>query len=263
MAVRCLCPNVNLTNTKADTYMVDYLFGEDDRTGYELLEEGRYEEAVDFFKDALDLHPYSSEIYAGLGHAYGEMGEYVQASRAFQEGLSLSPCDEDIWLGLAMCFLKLNRLKDADACLERLSHRLENDGEASLSLAFSFYQIEKPEEAVCYCGNVLAREPDNAEALALKSVCLQEVEGTTREVRRCMHRALLLEPERWDWMEYYANLIYEEEEYIFLCAFAGTYREVRGHLQATRVGRDQKVIKRKFYVARGCKRVSNTCDCYA
>ncbi|MDA0837698.1 MAG: tetratricopeptide repeat protein [Planctomycetota bacterium] len=209
--------------------MVDYLNGEDDLTGYELLEEGRYEEAVDFFKDALDLHPYSADVYAGLGHAYGELGEYAQASRAFQEGLKLSPCDEDIWLGLAMCFLKLNRLKDADICLDRLSLRLENDVEASLSLAFSFYQIERPEEAVSYCENVLAREPDNAEALALKSVCLQEVEGTTREVRSCMHRALLLEPARWDWMEYYANLIYEEEEYeeAFLCFDKIPLNEIR------------------------------------
>ena len=199
--------------------MVEYLSSEDDRTGYELLEEGRFEEAAHFFKSALDLRPYSSEVYAGLGHAYGEMGEYVLASRSFQEGLTLSPCDEEMWLGLAMCFLKMNRLKDADSCLDRLSFRIENDPEASLSLAFAYYQIEKPEEAVGYCRNVLAHEPDNAEALALKSVCLQEVEGTTPEVRRCMHRALLLEPTRWDWMEYYANLIYEEEEYedAFLC----------------------------------------------
>ena len=30
--------------------------------------------------------------------------------------------------------------------------------------------------------------------------------------------------------------VYSEEESLYLCAFAGTYREVRGALQATRVG---------------------------
>ena len=39
---------------------------------------------------------------------------------------------------------------------------------------------------------------------------------------------------------------YGEEEAIYLCAFAGSYREVRGALQATRVGRDQKVVKKSF-----------------
>jgi len=238
--------------------MVDYLNSEDDRTGYELLEEGRFEEAVDFFKSARELHPYSSEVFSGLGHAYGEMGEYVLASRAFQEGLALSPCDEDIWLGLAMCFLKMNRLKDADICLDHLSFRLENDVEASLSLAFSFYQIEKPEEAVRYCENVLTREPDNSEALALKSVCLQEVEGTTREVRRCMHRALLLEPTRWDWMEYYANLIYEEEEYqqAFLCFDKIPLEEIRTADSFERLIKLLKKFRKDPAKIKECKRLA-------
>ena len=59
---------------------------------------------------------------------------------------------------------------------------------------------------------------------------------------------------------------YEEEQALFLVAFANTYREVRGQLQASRVGRDQKVFnnntkqtydsrRRKFFVpGRGPKR---------
>ena len=38
---------------------------------------------------------------------------------------------------------------------------------------------------------------------------------------------------------------YEEKEAIYLCAFAGSYREVRGALQATRMGRDQKMFHDK------------------
>ena len=36
-----------------------------------------------------------------------------------------------------------------------------------------------------------------------------------------------------------------EEEALYLCSFAATYREVRGKLQANRIGRDQRVVKRK------------------
>ena len=38
---------------------------------------------------------------------------------------------------------------------------------------------------------------------------------------------------------------YEEEESVWLMAFGATYREVRRNLQATRTGRDQKVVKHK------------------
>ena len=37
---------------------------------------------------------------------------------------------------------------------------------------------------------------------------------------------------------------YSEEDTMYLCCFASSYREVRGKLQATRVGRDQKVFDR-------------------
>ena len=37
--------------------------------------------------------------------------------------------------------------------------------------------------------------------------------------------------------------IYDEDEFIYLCAFAGTYREVRGALQTTRTGRDHKKVR--------------------
>ena len=47
---------------------------------------------------------------------------------------------------------------------------------------------------------------------------------------------------------YEPDKTYEEEETIFLCAFAGTYREVRGKLQATRIGRDQKVFTKKPFL---------------
>ena len=39
------------------------------------------------------------------------------------------------------------------------------------------------------------------------------------------------------------ELVYDETSACFLTAYAGSYREVRGQLQATRVGRDQKVVQ--------------------
>ena len=38
------------------------------------------------------------------------------------------------------------------------------------------------------------------------------------------------------------DVVYDEDTAVFLTAWAGSYREVRGQLQATRKGRDQKVV---------------------
>jgi len=193
--------------------MVDYPNSDEyDRKGFELLEEGQYEEAVAVFKEASALFPYNGDIYAGLGHSYLEMGEFVHAARTYRQGLSYSPEDEDMWLGLGLCLLKLNRLKDAQACFSKVTDRLEQDPDANLSLAFAYYQAEHPDTASGYCRKAIDLEDNNAEALALLAVCVRETEGVTDEVHECMRSALAIDPERWDWMEYYANLLYEESD---------------------------------------------------
>jgi len=193
--------------------MVDYTNSDDfDRKGFELLEDGQLEEAIAVFKEAIDLYPYSADIYAGLGHAYMEMGEYVQAARAYQQGLRYSPCDEDMWFGCGLCLLRMNRLEDAESCFDRLTDRLRRDPEANLSVAFGYYELERPEIALDYFRAASDLEEDNAEALALLAICIQETQGVTEEVHECMTRALDIAPERWDWMEYYANLLYEEND---------------------------------------------------
>ena len=192
--------------------MPDYLNSDDyDRRGFEFLENGRFEEAIEVFREAIRLYPYSADLHSGLGHAYGELGEYVMASRSFQQGLYYSPCDEDMWLGLGLCYLKLNRIEDAESCIGHAEERVRSDPETCLSLAFAYYQAEMPEEAAPCCSRALEFEPDNAEALALLGVCLQETDGDLEEIHRCMATAIEFEPERWDWAEYYANFLYEEK----------------------------------------------------
>jgi len=55
----------------------------------------------------------------------------------------------------------------------------------------------------------------------------------------------LVDPEGNTLVPFETDKEYNEETAIYLCAFAGTYREIRGALQATRVGRDQKVVNQK------------------
>ncbi len=55
----------------------------------------------------------------------------------------------------------------------------------------------------------------------------------------------LVDPEGQSLCPFEPEKTYGEEEALFLCAFAGTYREVRGALQATRIGRDQKIVQKR------------------
>lgn len=191
--------------------MVQYKNSEDyERRGFELLESGRLQEAAALFRQATELFPFTGEFYSGLGQAYSEMGEYFLAARAFQKGLTYSPCDEEMWFGLGMCLLQLNRLQEAESCFERIEDRIHEDPDVLMQLAFAYYHIDCPEEAVSYCQEILERQPDHPEALAMLGVCLEETEQAPEEARQNLSRAIELQPERWDWVEYYANLLYED-----------------------------------------------------
>lgn len=194
--------------------MVDYLSSDEfDRRGYELLERGKFEEAVDYFKDALELCPYNADLYAGLGQAYGELGEYVFAARAFSEGLKLSPNDDEMLLGLGLCYLKLNRLKDARSCFEHVEDRSMRDPEVLFNLALGYFQVECPDDAVEYCQKALEMEPDHADCLALLAICYHETGEEPELVFSHLERAIELDPTRWEWIEICANLYYLEGMY--------------------------------------------------
>jgi len=53
----------------------------------------------------------------------------------------------------------------------------------------------------------------------------------------------LVDPNGTELIPFDPELEYDEADAFFLCCFAGTYREVRGKLQATRIGRDQKTFR--------------------
>ncbi|MBI2193105.1 MAG: tetratricopeptide repeat protein [Planctomycetes bacterium] len=183
--------------------------GDYERKGFELLEEGRLEEAQSLFREALRLFPFSAELYSGLGQAYSEMGEYFLASRAFHQGLILSPGDEEMWFGCGLCLIQVNRLSQAQACFRRIEERLRNDPEALMQMALTYYDVDCLEETIQICRQVLAGQPEHAEALAMLGICLQETSQSPEEAHRNLRRAIELEPERWDWVEYYANILYE------------------------------------------------------
>lgn len=80
--------------------------GERDQAYYKLgmgyLELKSYDDAVDFFDEAINLREDKAEYYTQKGIAFGRIGENIQAIEAFEKALSLDPSDSAATLGLAM-----------------------------------------------------------------------------------------------------------------------------------------------------------------
>jgi tetratricopeptide (TPR) repeat protein len=59
--------------------------------GYKLLEEKKFEDAIDLFKKNVKLHPKSSNVYDSLGEAYMKNGDKELAIKNYKMSLELDP----------------------------------------------------------------------------------------------------------------------------------------------------------------------------
>lgn len=55
------------------------------------MKAGHEEQAIRFFKDALDIRPDIAEAHIGIGLNYSRIGEYVKMAESFGEAIQLNP----------------------------------------------------------------------------------------------------------------------------------------------------------------------------
>lgn len=75
---------------------------------------GRQEEAIVFFKKAINFNPFPPSIYLrNLGSAYRMSGRYEEAIVEYRKSLQKSSDDLFTHLGLAICYVSLGREEEA------------------------------------------------------------------------------------------------------------------------------------------------------
>jgi len=80
-----------------------------------LINQGRENDAIVSFKNALKLHPDYAEAYDGLGNAYLQMGRTGDAIAEYQKAIRIKPALTEAHYNLAFCLLNSGRLQDAVA----------------------------------------------------------------------------------------------------------------------------------------------------
>lgn len=97
--------------------------------GTALLEEGKYEEAVDIFEKASEKDSMEKEAYRGLGISYYELGQYEKAAAAFQsaidKGARKTP---ELYNLLGISYMKTEQYEKAAECFAE-GGKMEDAGE--------------------------------------------------------------------------------------------------------------------------------------
>lgn len=133
----------------------------------------RHAEAETVWRDLLRLTPEDGRVHANLGVVLKSLRRYEEAITAYRRALVLMPDEAAVMNNMG---LSLSQLGDRDeaACLWlRRAIRMKPDfADAWLNLGLVLRNQNRIGQAMGYCREALAADPDHAEANTLLATCL-------------------------------------------------------------------------------------------
>jgi tetratricopeptide (TPR) repeat protein len=81
--------------------------------GIDLLESGRYQQALEVFMEIIDLYPDNGLTWRKKGAALGKLGRYNEALEAFSKAIELDPNDVIAWHNKVLALANLGRKEEA------------------------------------------------------------------------------------------------------------------------------------------------------
>lgn len=85
-----------------------------------------YDEARQYFQDALQIDPKYRDAVQGLARVYTRMDDFAHALAIYQKALDKTPKDHGLWFDMGMCYSRKHELERAVPCFQKA---LELDSE--------------------------------------------------------------------------------------------------------------------------------------
>jgi tetratricopeptide (TPR) repeat protein/uncharacterized caspase-like protein len=164
--------------------------------GNDLLNTGRYEEAIEYFDKVPSTNPNYVEALGGKGRALFELGRYQEAISYYDEALAKDP-NYDFALnnkGIALSFL--GRWQEAIPYFDRALAIDPNYVNALSNKGGALMQLGRYQEAISYFDRALDLAPDYGFALEAKGDALAGL-GRYQEAISYFDRALDIDSNDW------------------------------------------------------------------
>ena len=95
--------------------------------GNKLYRQGRFEEAIKRYQQALKLDPRNATLWTSIGDASFALELYAEAIHAYDQALMYAPRDRDIWMNKGAALEAMGRKSDANKCYQQAQLLEENE----------------------------------------------------------------------------------------------------------------------------------------
>ena len=150
-----------------------------------LKEKGRYEEAIEHFKEAIRIKPSSAEVYNNLAGALGKAGRAEEEIECYRKALALKG---DFVVGHYNLAAALSRQGKRDEAVAEYRKALElqpDYADALSNLGFELAEKGEYEEALGYYKKAIEIEPGNIIAHGRMALALARLDRIDEAIREC------------------------------------------------------------------------------
>ncbi len=117
------------------------------KEGMELLEQGKYEAAAEFFYQAVKNNPEDPRAHHQLGYSYTRLKMYEEAIKQYKKALEIKPDYFEARLNLGTVCLKARKKQQAVDELKKAVQQNPDSETAHINLAWAYYYNFNLEEA--------------------------------------------------------------------------------------------------------------------
>ena len=179
---------------------------------------GRLSEALEFHGAAIRVNPTSGLALYNMGNALQEQGELHAAADAYRKALAIQPDWEDLLHNLCVTLSQIDRFGEAAPHLLKLTKMRGNQPLDLARLAFALRECNRPGEALEIARILLQLAPQERKYRMLHAAILTRV-GRSAEAVAEYTKAIKLNPDLTDAYEaivYCANYLpYEDPQELF------------------------------------------------
>ncbi|BBB58903.1 hypothetical protein UNDKW_0630 [Undibacterium sp. KW1] len=139
-------------------------------------QEGKLEEALAYYQQALLDHPEDANLYNRLGDVFYDQQNYLKAEAQYRRALELKPEAPEILLNLGLTLDALGQFHNALACYERVIQQQPANHLACFNLAVTLTSLGRVDEARLAYEKVLELKPGFSHAHFNLATLLQQLD---------------------------------------------------------------------------------------
>ncbi len=155
------------------------------RLGQEQLDEGNFEQALEYFHAARELQPDNAEVIFYIGLTYSKMNQAEEAIKYYRKSLELDSEASGAWTNLGNKYDELGQYDLAEECYRRSSLVDPDDDKNYVEWGRMYQNQERYEEALACYEEATRINPDNEDAWDNQSDCLRNLDKWDETAEVC------------------------------------------------------------------------------